>query len=173
ARPFVGLAVAGPGDVIDFLEALTVLRPTLDDLNTIEIGRGRVLYRPHDEARGRALFAQWHGRQVSAHRDAAFIGSLHPIAGVDDVLVEAPPAEKAHLDVRAADAEGLLAIHGVPDGSACVLLCPHSGQPAGVFQANVHGAADENASKTPFDRTVGIGMKAEEIVLPVRAGAIV
>ena len=57
--------------------------------------------------------------------------------------------------------------------SAGVLLRPHAGQPAGVFQAHVHGAADQYAGKAPLDRPVGIGVKAEEIVLAVWAAGVV
>ena len=47
--PFVGLAVTRPGDVEDFLEALTALGPALDDLDAIEIAGGRILDRPRRE----------------------------------------------------------------------------------------------------------------------------
>ena len=46
-------------------------------------------------------------------------------------------------------------------------------KPAGVFQTHVHGAADEDAGKAPFDRPVRVGVKAVEIVLAVRAAGVV
>ena len=39
AGPLVGLAVARPGDIEDFLEALAALGPAFDDLDAIEIAR--------------------------------------------------------------------------------------------------------------------------------------
>ena len=49
AGPLVGLAIAGPRDVVDLLEALAALCPALDDLDSVEIGCGRVLHCPDDE----------------------------------------------------------------------------------------------------------------------------
>ena len=172
AGPFVGLAVAGPDDVEGLLEALAVLRPALDDLDAVEVAGGRILHRPDNERRGRPLPGR-HGLQVGAHRDAACVGLLHPVAGVQDVLVVAPAPEEANLDVRAADAERLLAVHRVEDRGPRVLLRPHAGQPAGVLEAHVHRAADEHAGETPLERAVRIGVKAEEVVLAVRAAGVV
>src|SRR5215470_14504532 len=94
-RPLVGLAIAGPGDVKDLFEALAVLGPALDDLDAIEIGGSGVFHRPDNECRGPAL----HRRQVGAHGNAASIGLMYPVLGVEDVLVVAPAAEEAHFDV--------------------------------------------------------------------------
>ncbi len=173
ARPSVRLAVAGPGDVEDLFEALAVLGPALDDLDAVEIAGARVLHRPDDEARSRSLLPRRHRRQVATHGDTARVGLLHPVAGVQDVLVVAPAAEEAHLDARAADTEGLLAIHRVPEGGPGILLRPHAGQAAGVLQAHVHGAADQDAGEAPVDRPVRVGVQAEEVVLPVRAAGVV
>jgi hypothetical protein len=98
---------------------------------------------------------------------------LHPVTGVHDVLAVTPAAEEAHLDVRTADAEGLLAVHRVPDRGSRVLLGPHAGQSAGVLQAHVHGAADEHTGEAPCYRPVRIGVETVEIVLAVRAAAVV
>lgn len=75
--------------------------------------------------------------------------------------------------MRPADSEGFLAIHRVPEGGARILLRPYAGQPAGIFQAHIHGAADQDAGEAALDRTVGVGMQAEEIVLAIGAGAVV
>ena len=88
-------------------------------------------------------------------------------------LIVPPTTEETHLDVRAADAEGFLAVHRVPKGGARILLGPHSRQPAGVLQAHVHGAADEHAGKAALNRAVCIGVKAEEIVLAIGAAGVV
>ena len=39
-------------------------------------------------------------RQVGAHGNAVRIGLVYPVPGVQDVVVVAPSAEEAHLDVR-------------------------------------------------------------------------
>jgi hypothetical protein len=75
--------------------------------------------------------------------------------------------------VGAADAEGLLAVHGVPERGAGVLLRPHAGEPAGILQAHVHGAADEDAGEAALERPIRVGVKAVVVVLPVRAARVV
>src|SRR6266481_2448797 len=76
-----------------FVEALPVLRPALNDLDAVKIGGGRVLHRPDDECRGRSLLPGWHGGQIRAHGNAARIGLLHPVLGVQDLFAIAPAAE--------------------------------------------------------------------------------
>ena len=75
--------------------------------------------------------------------------------------------------MRAADAEGLLAVHRVEDRGPRVLLRPHAGQPAGILQPHVHGPADEHAGEAPLERPIRIGVHAVEVVLAVRAAGIV
>ena len=114
-----------------------------------------------------------HRRQVRAHGHAVGIGLMHPVPGVQDVLVVAPAAEEAHLDVRAADAEGLLAIHRVPDGGASVFLGPHAGQSAGVLQAHIQMVPSHDPSHAPFDGSIDLRVATEEIVLAVRTAGVV
>src|SRR5262249_7513097 len=122
ACPFVGFPLAGPDDVVDLLEALTVLRPALDDLDAVEIARGGVFARPYDEARRHSLAAFWHRTQIGAHRNAACIRLLHPVSSVQQIPAVAPAAEETHFDVRATHAKGFLAVHRVPDRRSGVLL---------------------------------------------------
>src|SRR5664280_1657825 len=169
ARPLVRLAFAGPDNVENLLEALAVLGPALDDLNAIKIAGSGVFYRPDHERRGRAL--QW--RQVSAHGHAVGIGLVYPVAGVQDVFVVAPSAEEADFNVRAADAEGLLAIHGVPEGRARVFLGPDTGEAAGIFQSDVQGAKRQNSGQAPVGGSVDLSVTAVEVILAVRTAGIV
>ena len=124
APPRFDLAVR-PGDVVDLLEDLSVARPTLDDLDAIEIGVVGILDGPDDERRRLRLG----GRQVAAHRHAVRVAGLDPVLALQDVGREVPAAEEAHLDPHAAGAEGLLALHGGEDRLARVLLGPHAAQP--------------------------------------------
>ena len=98
---------------------------------------------------------------------------MHPVLRVENILVVAPTAEEAHLNVNAAGTEGFLAIHGVPDGFASVLFRPYAGQSAGVLQANVNSAKRHNPGHAPFDSSVDLGVTAIEIVLAVRAAGVV
>src|ERR1019366_3378707 len=100
-------------------------------------------------------------------------GLMHPVTGVQRVLVVAPAAEEADFDVRAADAEGFLAIHGVPDGGAGVFLGPDSGQSGRILQANVNRAKRHNAGHAPVNGSVDLSVTAVEIVLAVQAAGVV
>src|SRR5271165_6237882 len=98
---------------------------------------------------------------------------MYPVAGIQDVFIEIPATEEAHFDVRAADAEGFLAIHGVPEGFASVLLGPDSGQSAWVFQANVQGAKRQNSGHALVESSVDLGVTAVKIVVAVRTAGVV
>src|SRR5664280_2374060 len=98
---------------------------------------------------------------------------MYPVAGVQDVFVVLPSAEEAHLDVRAADAEGFLAVHRVPQRGAGVFLRPYTGEAAGVFQAHVEGAECQNSGQAPVGGSVDLSVTAVEIVLAVRTASIV
>src|SRR5262245_57779698 len=126
AGPFVGLAVTRPDDVEGLLEALPVLRPAFDDLNAIEVSGGRILDRPDNERRRLGL--DWW--QVAAHRHALRVAGLDPRRVVQHGRGVLPPAEEAHLDVRPADREGLLALHALEQRGAGVLFSPHARQSA-------------------------------------------
>ena len=134
---------------------------------------GRVFHRPDDECRGRALSALRHRRQVCAHGYAVGVGLVYPVLGLQDVLVVAPAAEEAHFDVRAADAEGFLAVHGVPERGAGVLLGPYAGQSAGVFIAHVERAERQDSGHAPVHGSVDLGVTAVEIVLAVWTAGVV
>ncbi len=64
--PFVGLTVSRPGDIVDLLIALAVPGPAFDNLHTVEVPRGRVLFRPYDEGRHFGTG----GGQIAAHGHA-------------------------------------------------------------------------------------------------------
>src|SRR5262249_43562249 len=89
------------------------------------------------------------------------------------VLVVAPAAEEACLDVRAADAEGLLAVHRIPERGAGVLLGPYTSQSTGVLQTHVQGAKRHDSSHAPLHGAVDLGVTAVEIVLAVRTAGVV
>ena len=169
AGPLVGLSVARPGDVEDLLEALTVLRPALHDLDAVEVAGGRVFHCPHQERRGLGL----RRRQVAPHRNALRVARLDPILVGHHGRGVLPPAEEAHLDVRAGHREGLLALHALEQGGSGVLLGPHAGQSAGALGARVEKPADQSAGHARLDRPVRERMAAEEVVLAVRDGGVV
>src|SRR5438132_215879 len=75
--------------------------------------------------------------------------------------------------MRPADAEGLLALQGIEDRRARVLLGPHTGEAARAFGARVEEAADEVATHARLDGAVGERMTPEEVVLAVRHRGVV
>ena len=98
---------------------------------------------------------------------------MHPILGVQNVLAVAPATEEAHLDVRAAHAEGFLAVHGIEDRGARVLLGPYTGQSTRIFEADVEGAKGHHTGQPAFDRAVDLSMPAKEVVLAIRTPGVV
>jgi len=131
------LALAEPGDIVHFLEDLTVLRPALDDLDAVKVGVLRVLHRPHHKGRRFTL----QRRQVTAHRHAFLVPDLHPVLVPQLFMTECPAAEQPHLDAHAAGAEGLLALHGGEDRLTRILFRPHAteagrGQQRGIQAGN-------------------------------------
>src|SRR6266513_5916603 len=67
ARPLVRLAVAGPSHIENLFEALTVLCPALDDLDSIEVTGGRIFYRPDNRGRSNTGSRAGHSRWVGTH----------------------------------------------------------------------------------------------------------
>ena len=126
----VGLPAPRPRDVVDLLEALAALRPALHDLDPVEIARGGILHRPHQERR---RLAGDRRRQVAAHRDALGVAGLEPVLLLHCVVAVLPAAEEAHLQVRTAGPEGLLLPHAVEERRARVLGGPDAGQARGVL----------------------------------------
>src|SRR5439155_762911 len=116
--PLVGLAVARPDHIVDFLEALAGFRPAFDNLNAVKVARSRILHRPHRERRGLAL-RRW---QIAAHRHALRITGLHPVRLRHHAGVVFPTTEQAHLNVRTAHTKGLSARHAIEDGSPRVFF---------------------------------------------------
>ena len=90
-------------EIFHVLEALPALRPALDDLDAVEIARGRVLHRPDHERRRLALGR----RQIAAHRHALRVaGHRRRARGVG--LGEIVAAEKPDGHAGAARAPGAL-----------------------------------------------------------------
>src|SRR6516225_3419644 len=174
AGPLVRLADARPGDVENLLEALTARAPALNDLNAIQIAGRRDFHRPDNKRRSSSLRSRvLHGRQVLSHGDTVGIGGFHPVRALQNVRGVSPAAEEAHLNMRAANAEGFLAIHGVPEGSSSVLLGPYTGQPAGVFQAYIDGVAQHHSEHPPLEGSVKLDVPPIEIVLTVGTTGVV
>src|SRR5206468_7699286 len=152
----------------NLLEALTALRPTLDDLNSVKVARSRVLHRPHCERRGFAL----ERRQIPAHRHALRVAGLDPVRlrqGVGGVF---PSAEQANLDVRTADGKGFRSRNRIEDGSPSVFISPDTGQTTSALGARVEHATDEIAGHALLNRPIKKRMTAEVVILTVRHGSI-
>ena len=88
-------------------------------------------------------------------------------------LLIPPAAEEPHFNVRAANTEGFLAIHCVPDGFAGVLLGPHAGQSGRVLQTHVHRATRQDPGKAVFDGSVDLAVTTIEVVVTVRTAGVV
>src|SRR5262245_21662164 len=121
----IGLALARPGDVVDLLlQRAALVEPALDDLVAIEVRADRVLERGDEE--GRCLALRRIGK-VAAHGHALRVANLRRQAVVRVAGFEVPAAEKAHDHARASGRIGLLALHRIPQGRACVFFGPDGG----------------------------------------------
>src|SRR5208283_1105603 len=98
---------------------------------------------------------------------------MHPVLRVEEVVVVAPTAKEAYFDVRAADAEGFLAVHGVPDRSPRIFLGPDTGQSSRVLQANINGASQHDPSQAALNGSVRVAVQAIKIVLAIGAAGVV
>src|SRR5208283_1442007 len=98
---------------------------------------------------------------------------MYPVLRVQKVVVVTPSAKEAHLNMRSADAERFLAIHCVPDGSACIFLGPHSGQSSRILQAHINGVSQHDPSQAPLNGSVRLSVSTIEIILAVRAAGVV
>src|SRR3972149_1703479 len=98
--------------------------------------------------------------------------STSPVLSRQNARGVPPPAEQTNLDVRAGYGKGFLALHGLKQRRARVLLSPHASQSRGAFNARVKHPADQSAGHARLDRPVRKGMTTEEVVLTVGGGGV-
>jgi hypothetical protein len=93
--------VAGYGNIVDFLMQFAVrIEPTLDHLDSIQIGSDRVTDRVNHEVRS---FFSSSFPQITAHRDTLLVADKTGVAAVRIALLEAPTTEELGDDFRGDD----------------------------------------------------------------------
>ena len=165
----VGLAVVGPGHIVDLLEAVAALVvPALDDLDPVEVATLRDLSGPR-RRRSVPWRAAFLGRSCPMGTPPC-VGLLHEVLVLDEVLRIAPAAEEPQADQRTRSAVGLLALDAVEDGFAGIFRGPDTGGTGGAevdrrlaghrsctTQANLGGVIDVAVHPGVVELLVGRG----------------